>query len=474
MYRLSVGKAGTFSKEGIVKTSPDDVDRFLEDLRNNRPPKLAIHFHGGLVSEANGDKTATVMKHEFERAEAVPLSFVWETDFATTVRDNLESINRTKLFKNLLHKTFKVVISRMALPGAKGGAGEWTSDEIEEERKREGQPFSELDAAFLADNPKAKSLSGGDLGQLEQQVEAELRQRYGADREIAGLLEKEAPTTKLLNPEFRQTGAGKKGLFSWVKLVKHLAKVVVRVIRRLLTKRDHGIYPTIVEEILREFYLDNFGAWVWGGMKNKARDMFASNQNLPRAELKAGTYLLDGLAKVQAETNLKIYLSGHSAGAIAVRELLKSLGPNTAMRFAGIQLLAPALRHDQFHQIFIDQNGRSPAVGDLRIFTMDEQSEIADRLFNPLYTRSLLYFISGVLEPDEVDMPLLGMQRYHKGQPPFDAPWFKETNIKIKQSTVYSPSAPDAPHGERTEALTHGGFDNDPATLESLRHWIGL
>ena len=474
MHILNVGKNGTFSQNGAVTSSPQEVDDFIQSLLTTNPQRLAVHFHGGLVGEQSGIDTANRMKQQFEMAGAIPLTVVWETDLVTTIRDNLTSINNTTLFQKILHYVIKVAGRRAGLPGAKGGV-EWDSPSIEAERATE-EPFAELDAAFRQEGITAKSVGTADpnFPRLEKDVEEEFRQRLAADRALTELLQDEAPKTDLLNPDYRQfdrEGADAKGIFETLKLAVPLAKIVVRVIRRIWNRRDHGFYATVVEEILRELYLANFAAWVWGGMKTKAHAMFENNNGRPQAELRAGTYLFDRLAQVQAETKLPIYLSGHSAGAIAIAELLDSLGNQTVLRFPSVQLLAPALRNDQFQRTFVSNN-RSPAVGNFRCFTMSDDAEKKERLFNPLYTRSLLYFISGVLEPDEVDMPIIGMQRFLFGRAPFDTPDHLAVNAFMDGNTVYSPSPAAAPAGQRTHALKHGDFDNDLPTLESLRYWI--
>ena len=75
--------------------------------------------------------------------------------------------------------------------------------------------------------------------------------------------------------------AGQKGIFSAAALVKAAVAITVRVIRRHIQKRDHGFYPSIIEEILREFYIADFGSWLWGQMKQKAEGDEAA---IPAAE----------------------------------------------------------------------------------------------------------------------------------------------------------------------------------------------
>src|SRR5260370_29113454 len=53
---------------------------------------------------------------------------------------------------------------------------------------------------------------------------------------------------------------------------------------------------------------------------------------------------------------------------------------------------------------------------------MDDAFEQSDHLLSVIYNRSLLYLISGILEPEEVDSPIAGMLRFDTSVSPFDLP----------------------------------------------------
>ena len=110
---------------------------------------------------------------------------------------------------------------------------------------------------------------------------------------------------------------------------------------------------------------------------------------------------------------------------------------------------------------------------DFRVYTMDDSYEREDQLVRGVYTRSLLYFISGVLEPDEVDAPIMGMIRHASGQGAFAdgpaaewAPFMRDrARLVLSDSAILDPGAQA---GRRTTSHTHGGFDDDGPTHESL------
>ncbi|NKL66598.1 hypothetical protein [Rhizobium leguminosarum] len=110
-----------------------------------------------------------------------------------------------------------------------------------------------------------------------------------------------------------------------------------------------------------------------------------------------------------------------------------------------------------------------------RVFTMTDANEQADQLVPKFYNRSLLYFISGVLE-DEPDAPIAGMQRFWSGKTPFiddylldSTTWLSE---KAARRTVLSINA-EGDDGFLSSAVHHGDFDDDLLTQASLRAIVG-
>ena len=62
------------------------------------------------------------------------------------------------------------------------------------------------------------------------------------------------PPVKMLQPG---TPDGQRGIA--MAFLANLARIVIRVIRRYIRKREHGLLATTVEEILREFYVAEIG-----------------------------------------------------------------------------------------------------------------------------------------------------------------------------------------------------------------------
>jgi hypothetical protein len=109
-------------------------------------------------------------------------------------------------------------------------------------------------------------------------------------------------------------------------------------------------------------------------------------------------------------------------------------------------------------------------VGNLRVFAMQDEREKNDVLVPILYLRSLLYFVSGVVE-DEVDVPVLGMQRF-LAEKPFQDPKFEQIqHVRDYLGAVANRgiwSIAEGVPGISSASIHHGDFDDDPATLASL------
>jgi hypothetical protein len=117
---------------------------------------------------------------------------------------------------------------------------------------------------------------------------------------------------------------GEKGFIATAKLVQSAGTVLFRVIKRFHAGHDHGVYPTVVEEILREFYLANVGRALWTAMKKQTLDAFSTGRNgtIPGGSyfVRKLTHALDGGARPE------ISLVGHSAGSVFINNLLSHVG----------------------------------------------------------------------------------------------------------------------------------------------------
>ena len=111
------------------------------------------------------------------------------------------------------------------------------------------------------------------------------------------------------------------GPVTWYKVAKAVTLVVIRVVRRFRTGRAHGGYVTVVEESLRELYVDKIGRTLWWDrMKTDTADAFKDGPEY------GGTAFLTELeAQLKGRAaHPKITLVGHSTGAIYICNFLKA------------------------------------------------------------------------------------------------------------------------------------------------------
>lgn len=476
---VNVGKNGTFRPSGNSEfdTTPADVDALFAHLQANGKKKIALYFHGGLVSAKSGMKTAEHITPLLTGGTDVhPISFIWETGLFETIGQNLDDIYKTAFFKKLLEKLIKVAGDKLgidvpSLTGARGVGG-MSYTEIRAEMNAEA-PFDDV---VVNVGKRSATITTGDEKALNDEIMASIEFEIsdGEDLEQALKMLDTTAEGNLLNvAKVADVPAnGARGLFSAVKLIKSAAAIVIRVIKRHLSGHDHGFYPTIIEELLRELYMDDLGVWLWGSMKEKAEDMWAADEpGTTGADQHAGRYLLAKLkAYADANAGVTVDLIGHSAGSIVICHFLTQyLAAGCAAQIRHIVFMAPACRSDLFHDTVLANKNKFQTF---RMFTMKEENEIKDRLFSPIYTRSLLYLISGILERDENDARILGMQRYLFGQSPYQNEGMLNDIIAymdLPGHAVFSKTDDDAPAGFRSKATKHGNFDNESEpTLDSI------
>ena len=464
---VNVGPHGTFTPSGRLATTPADADAIFKHLADTNQRKLALHFHGGLIDEGAGLDIARKMAPLYAGAGAHPVTFVWETGLVETISTNLTRLYATSLFQKLVSYVIRHVAKRIGGGVGDKGPGEaMTLDEIQKELKR-ADAFDRFD---LGARGGAAALTAADLPLARAEIEAEVELEFAGDAEFTELVNSGMAETEHLNPEVRgPAGAGAaKGLVEMATLAKGVATVAFKVLQRYFKGTDHGLYPTVVEETLRELYLAEFGAWVWQGMKDQAAEMWLANAAPINEKSHVGTYFLEKLSAFQQNRALTVDLIGHSAGAIAICEMYKAAAArNLALKVRNLVLLAPACRCDLFLAEIASQPNRFDAF---RMFTMSDEWERKDQLVPNVYNRSLLYFISGVLEND-AGVPIAGLARHLTGEDAYAKPdllkirdWLREA---AKNRVAWAKTGVVGA-GLGTDAFHHGDFDDDEMTRKSL------
>jgi hypothetical protein len=179
---------------------------------------------------------------------------------------------------------------------------------------------------------------------------------------------------------------------------------------------------------------------------------------------------------------IEIHLAGHSAGAVLLAPLTQLLahggqirgGPLAGQRglgrgVASLSLWAPACTLQLFQESYRPAI-ESGAVERLALFTLTERAERDDHCAR-LYNKSLLYLVSHAFEPSPRipflrpdGTPLLGLARDLRAARSRDKSL--ERLFKSPRCThILAPNELASPAGSK--AKDHGGFDDDPATIES-------
>jgi pimeloyl-ACP methyl ester carboxylesterase len=199
------------------------------------------------------------------------------------------------------------------------------------------------------------------------------------------------------------------------------------------------------------------GRALWREMKHGARSPFApAGAGVAVLEAFRAAFLAAGEWK-------QLHLVGHSTGAILLAyllEALEALGPTRRVRTCS--LMAPAATIDLFHSHYRPLLGPQTPFGvdQMTVYNLTDQLERDDNVA-AVYRKSLLYLVSRAFE-EQTPAPLLGMQT-HSAPLPDLAPGVLEV--------LYS-SGPGP--GVRSASTSHGGFDNDPHTMNDvLRRVLG-
>lgn len=479
---------GKFARNKYTKADLENL--FLTFQKHKNKDLLVVHFHGGLVSQQKGLEIVDRLKHEcYESAGAYPVFFIWESHPWETVTNNLGEIFQEVTFKRLKKHLAQFALAKLKeRPGKRGQRLQLPSDsEVWEELDlvTQGQiPYSTIDPHCLA---PTETLSQEQAKQFEEQLEQDYRLTDEAKKIIAGLLPSATTkargaqvlgsTTTLMSEDvltdIRKAAIdpSARGPAMAIRIIKGAVVILAKVIKRFDQHRDHGFYPTIAEELLREFYVANAGKLVWDIMKKDIADSF-KGYGRRRPHEYGGTAFLEELKKGWLNGHKpRIVLVGHSAGAIYICQWLKAVetqGLPDDMKF-DVLFLAPACTFDLLAATLRKYTSR---IANIRTFGMKDKLEQEDKLLGPFYPLSLLYLVSAILET-EVDEPLIGMERFYSGEWPFD-PTSDENLKEVLDYLLTDPkqrvwSKEDKGPGLASNAVKHGDFDNDPDTLKSIK-----
>lgn len=476
-------------------TTAAQMDAMFAALAGSKFKRLVVNFHGGLVprTSAHESMNKVLLKH-YQSADAWPYFFVWNTDLVKTVTANLDEIGREKAFQRLLVKLIEFVSGKLLQSPEDKGA--FSGDAIapmsleslaEEAAAREAlwrqagippQDFSTGEQKYIENKLKQDAI-------LQREAQGIAAATFTADevaslRATRGAAAVAPPQPTLISPALLKDelidvhAPDTRSVGTILFFARHGLRIATRVIKRFIAKRDHGLYNTIVEEILRELYLDNLGIMAWNMMKKDAADAFEDEP-----QLCGGTRFALSLAKAMRDMpGLRVTLVGHSTGAIYIANLLKALDPQLDPgRQLDVVFLAPAisLATMSAHLPYFKRR-----VHGFRLFGLNDARETGYWEVPGLYRGSLLYMVSGIFEAtdddsERGDVPLLGMQRHASSRPgsPYELEAWNDMRawLALDKRAVWAGDPSSGASGYLSDAFKHGGIDDgDQKTLASIKY----
>ena len=207
---------------------------------------------------------------------------------------------------------------------------------------------------------------------------------------------------------------------------------------------------------------------LWSGMKESARLTFLDTGD--------GNIVLETIKKFAQQMDKKgspfeLHAVGHSAGSIFLTYMLEAAAEMKLPGFESLHFLAPAITNELFLSKTkpLIGNRTGDTVGSLAMYTMTDDLERDDDTTQP-YNKSLLYLVQRALESKK-NTPILGMETSIYGDPDI-AKFFGLGGNRNNSRTdlILSSTAGDdsVQLDSRSESISHGGFDNDPATMNSV------
>ena len=203
------------------------------------------------------------------------------------------------------------------------------------------------------------------------------------------------------------------------------------------------------------------GAKIWSAMKESSR--------LASADSGGATYTAKKMAAFcqKHQGDIELYAVGHSAGSIFHSWFLPKAFAEGVPPFTALYFLAPAIRIDEFKERLLAHLGSD--IQHLTMFTMKKDWERDDSVAK-IYQKSLLYLIYYALE-NKRKTSILGLEENVRKDSETAKLFGLKGTSSQKAEIVWSVSQAVTGNSAST-SKTHGGFDNDRPTMNSLARRI--
>lgn len=425
------------------RTNPQDLASAFDTFVKSRTNHLCVFFHGGLVGRGSAMDEAEQLINGYSKAGAYPFFFIWNSDLLTTLLGPSRNYAGNVVFRRVIERHIVFIAGKMLQALLAQDSPQhplWALARLP--RAASPLPLSTL-AAFgrIADWAWAQRPKGTALTVPIPEIRdfEELLVKDPSIQAPGGMLDDKTRFT-------RQVGEG----------------FLTRVIKRFQSGHDHGLYTTLVEELLHVVKMDDLCAHEWGKMKKYIDDSF--NSGTPWG----GTAFVQQLVRNWTQ-DMRLTLISHSAGAIYIERMQNEIHKLRPDIKANVIFIAAGISFERLRpsiKLFENQ---------FRFFALKDECEGGYWEIPPVYDKSLLYFVSSLCESDSnMDKELVGMQRYWSGEDPYQTEDIKKVSDAItRDARVWSPTDPGAPPGFRANAYQHGGFAQECETDGSVRDFLG-
>jgi len=488
-YIIQTGKDGRL--DTAVCTRAHVVDVFEHAIRSGKI--VVLHLHGGLVPKESAYEMVNRLQPLYLDKGFFPIFIVWRTGLFDAVKNANELVHRP-IFQRLLIRLLKHFVARYGSDIGKAvGPGEEPDDaEVEAELKKRDK--GEIPYRDVHPDPDQEEMSNAEEDDLTRSIQGDSELKAEWAIEVKAPAPPPGEKSLRMDEDIREEALeedrkpGGKAILSGAVLAEHAVKIAARIIKRYFKHRDHGLHTSIVEEILRELYVDLIGTEIWQFMKQDSSDTFQNNTKDER-----GGWLLMGLLgdvvkarHAAGEPLPKVSIVGHSAGSIYAGNLLSYLAKERALggsswfgipfQFEKLVFLAPAATCKILAPV-LTAHAVAPLVKEFRMYSLSDQDERGYYEVPMLYPGSLLYIISGLLESEDSakthDMPIVGMQRYARATHPFAEPEVTQVWTFLRQhANQLVWSGDQRGSGLNCDSKKHGDFFRSPETVESFLYFL--
>lgn len=223
--------------------------------------------------------------------------------------------------------------------------------------------------------------------------------------------------------------------------------------------RDFWDYST--DPAIEVFARTLGGAKIWSAMKESAR--------LASDDEGGATYTAKKIAEFcqKHSGEIELHAVGHSAGSIFHSWFLPRAFDEGVPALTSLHFLAPAIRLDEFKERLLNYVGDE--VKHLTMFTMKKDWEKDDSVAK-IYQKSLLYLIYYALERKR-KTHILGLEKSVRKDSETAEIFGLKGIPSEKAEVVWSVSQATTGRSAST-SKTHGGFDNNRATMNSVARRI--